>query len=183
MENAARVTSAVEHRNFIIRGVGSIGGIAVGAAIVYYSRGKGVMPAIGAAEWLRRGGVWLDNRIQLKSASESIARGVPNVSLEEAKHAAANTSGKTRTDKHNASPRTGSDSVFIDGHNASRRGDIVECNGLILDGAPNIFYGGTQLSAKERAEEQVPLGLKVLEGPIKIANEFKPPLWFNLLLR
>jgi hypothetical protein len=177
VERAARVTSPVEHRDYTLRATGSVLGVLAGAAIVIIGRGRprAIKAGIGVANYGRQGGIAIDGMVKLKSGSEKIVKGVPSVILEEEKHEAANTSPKTKTDQHAASPKTGSDSVFIEKYPASRRTDRVECKGTIIEGAPHILYGGGLTSAELELMPDLPKPLQVLEAMIVAANNVANP--------
>ncbi|MDI1475987.1 hypothetical protein [Polyangium sp. y55x31] len=172
VEQAARVTSSVDHKSFNIQIVYTLGGVALGALIVFTG---GASLAVFAAAATVAGtsqsiGNLIDKYVDPRDASEKIVKGVEHVFLEEAKNRAANVSPQTRTDQHDESPATGSNCVFIENAPASRRTDFTKCNGLIIDGAPHIFYGGEPTDQSKRPEEKAPLALQVVQKTVDAAG-------------
>ncbi|UQA57165.1 hypothetical protein [Polyangium aurulentum] len=173
VERAARVTSPVQHMSSTARDIAAPAGIAIGAAIVvsaYFTGGISLLvisAAFGAAGVTTSAGEMLDTYALSPDASEKIEKGVEHVFLEEAKHQAANVSGVTLTDQHVQSPTTGSESITIETGKASRRYDLTQCNGQIVDGAAHILYGGVPgRESDEPGDAPTPLWRDVIEKGI-----------------
>lgn len=172
VEQAARVTSSVDHKSFNIQIAYTAGGIALGALIVFTGGASLAVFAVAAtvAGTTQSVGNLIDKYVNPRDASEKIVKGVEHVFLEEAKNRAANVSPQTRTDQHDESPVTGSNCVFIESMPASRRTDFTKCNGLIIDGAPHIFYGGEPTDQSKRPEESAPVALQVVQKTVDAAG-------------
>lgn len=182
VERAARVTSPVEHGSIVNQQIYTVGGVVVGALIIFTGGASLAVFALAAAAagTTKSVGTLLDHYVAPTTASEKIAKGVPNVIYEEEKREAANVSPKTRTDEHNEQPLIGSDSVFIENMPACRRFDTTKCNGIILDGAPHIFIGGNPGVAGKKPGEVLPTWTKVLGKTIDAAGLVSlPKTWLE----
>lgn len=79
-------------------------------------------------------------------------------------------------DKENKPPRIaqGSSSVFINNQPAARQGDKLECSAAIVEGSPNVFIGGGQVTYLDIQPEFPPWQRAIL-GAITIASYLLPP--------
>ncbi|NUQ77658.1 MAG: hypothetical protein HUU21_29320 [Polyangiaceae bacterium] len=149
VERAARVTSPVEHSSMLLRNE-AYPKIAV---LFTVSVATGQVEGVEAASWLVDLAKFGDEYLLPAEVSEWIVEGVDHVFLQKPRFRAANVSEKTITSKDHSSPATGSDSVYIENRPASRRFDFTLCGGKIVDGAEDIYYGGTPASKEERPPE------------------------------
>lgn len=176
LDEAARVTSPVGHDSNTWTHVGTVGvgiaalgvftgGLSVGAGLLYIG-------LVGAG---KSAGGLADQYLAGEDASEKIASGVVHVLLDPEKYQAANASEVTRTDEHDEAVKNGSDTVFIEGWPASRRGDATHCPGVgvIRGGSKHIFYGGAQTES-EAGQYLGPL-MKGLGFVIDVAGFLKKP--------
>ncbi|WP_251315957.1 cyclic di-3',5'-guanylate-activated glycosyltransferase NrfB [Escherichia coli] len=79
-------------------------------------------------------------------------------------------------DKENKPPRIaqGSSNVFINNQPAARKGDKLECSAAIVEGSPDVFIGGEQVTYLDIQLEFPPLQRMILGG-ITIASYLLPP--------
>lgn len=68
----------------------------------------------------------------------------------------------------------GSSSVFINNQPAARQGDKLECSAAIVEGSPNVFIGGEQVTYLDIQPEFPPWQRAILGG-ITIASYLLPP--------
>lgn len=150
---AARVTSKVGHESNVATHIGTAVGVVAGGVVIYLSGGLGTAPVVSIlATYLGTGnavGHLTDRYIVDETATEQIRVGVEHVYLDEERYEAANASSDTRTDEHDGEVITGSSSIVIVKHPASRLTDATDCSGVIRTGSPHIYYGGDQASGAE----------------------------------
>ncbi|HAE4697493.1 TPA: type IV secretion protein Rhs [Salmonella enterica subsp. enterica serovar Enteritidis] len=79
-------------------------------------------------------------------------------------------------DKESKPPRIaqGSSNVFINNQPAARQGDKLECSAAIVEGSPNVFIGGEQVTYLDIQPEFPPWQRAILGG-ITIASYLLPP--------
>ncbi|ECK9504174.1 RHS repeat-associated core domain protein [Salmonella enterica subsp. enterica serovar Infantis str. SARB27] len=79
-------------------------------------------------------------------------------------------------DKENKPPKIaqGSSNVFINNQPAARQGDKLECSAAIVEGSPNVFIGGEQVTYLDIQPEFPPWQRAILGG-ITIASYLLPP--------
>jgi hypothetical protein len=83
-----------------------------------------------------------------KDIVEEIAAGAQSVFVHEDRQPAAKAAPTTTLTRDVGDwVCTGSDSVFIELCNASRRSDHATCDGQVVTGAPTVFYGGAKVLA------------------------------------
>ena len=79
-------------------------------------------------------------------------------------------------DKENKPPRIaqGSSNVFINNQPAARKGDKLECSAAIVEGSPDVFIGGEQVTYLE-IQLEFPPWQRMILGGITIASYLLPP--------
>ncbi len=79
-------------------------------------------------------------------------------------------------DKENKPPRIaqGSSNVFINNQPAARKGDKLECSAAIVEGSPDVFIGGEQVTYLD-IQPEFPPWQRMILGGITIASYLLPP--------
>ena len=79
-------------------------------------------------------------------------------------------------DKENKPPRIaqGSSNVFINNQPAARKGDKLECSAAIVEGSPDVFIGGEQVTYLD-IQLEFPPWQRMILGGITIASYLLPP--------
>ncbi len=79
-------------------------------------------------------------------------------------------------DKENKPPRIaqGSSNVFINNQPAARQGDKLECSAAIVEGSPDVFIGGEQVTYLD-IQPEFPPWQRMILGGITIASYLLPP--------
>ncbi|HCN4649232.1 TPA: phage adsorption protein NrfB [Escherichia coli] len=79
-------------------------------------------------------------------------------------------------DKENKPPRIaqGSSNVFINNQPATRKGDKLECSAAIVEGSPDVFIGGEQVTYLD-IQPEFPPWQRMILGGITIASYLLPP--------
>ncbi len=79
-------------------------------------------------------------------------------------------------DKENKPPRIarGSSNVFINNQPAARKGDKLECSAAIVEGSPDVFIGGEQVTYLD-IQPEFPPWQRMIPGGITIASYLLPP--------
>ncbi len=68
----------------------------------------------------------------------------------------------------------GSSNVFINNQPAARKGDKLECSAAIVEGSPDVFIGGEQVTYLD-IQPEFPPWQEVILGGITIASYLLPP--------
>lgn len=79
-------------------------------------------------------------------------------------------------DKENKPPRIaqGSSNVFINNQPAARKGDKLECSAAIVEGSPDVFIGGEQVTYLD-IQLEFPPWQRMILGGITIVSYLLPP--------
>lgn len=159
LERAARVGDPVEHTHRFGGGVlGAIAGVAIGVALVAAApvtlAGLGIvagaMVVAGAASTVITAtlvgegvGETLGAHVAAPNAGD-IADGAHSVFTGPGMPRAARMSDPVKCHSGQTIAE-GSDTVFIESWNASRKGDATQCDGKIQDGCPTVLIGGNPI--------------------------------------
>jgi uncharacterized Zn-binding protein involved in type VI secretion len=179
LEPAARVGDPVEHSHrFSFGMIGAIAGVALGVALVVLTAPIS-LPAIAAAGVIGgtlmvagAAGTVITSTLVVEGVGETIGSHVaaPNAGdILDGAHSVFTGPGQPKAARmsdpvkcHSGeSIAEGSDTVFIENWNASRKGDATTCAGKIQDGCASVLIGGNPI------------------GRAGTANRSELPVWFQ----
>jgi uncharacterized Zn-binding protein involved in type VI secretion len=136
-------------------------GLVVGAALIIGTGGLAAPALIGAVLAGGAMGAWIGEFAGslsfLNNETGNIATGSPDVfvNFKPLARAIADTGKCNKDGSQPPQIATGSSNVFINGFPAARVDDKLICGSFIVEGSPNVFIGGGQVTLKT-VEEEVP---------------------------
>ncbi len=136
-------------------------GLMVGAALIIGTGGLAAPALIGAALAGAAMGAWVGEFAGslsfFNNETGNIATGSPDifVNFKPLARAIADTGKCNKDGPEPTQIATGSSNVFINGFPAARVDDKLICGSFIVEGSPNVFIGGGQVTFKT-VEEEVP---------------------------
>ncbi len=152
LERAAHVTMPVTHGSRIMTNTLTVGGAIVGGAGGAFAGapagGVGAIPGgiAGASTGSSIGGSAgkvLDSAIMDERVRGNIIDGAPTVLVGEERQRAANADpARKEAGCDNAPISEGSETVYAEKWNFSRKNDRTDCGGKISDGCPTVHIGG-----------------------------------------
>lgn len=158
---ASRVGDGIEHADQRLGNVIALGFGVAGAAVAIFCspvlvpagvfasgltialQARNVMQLVSFVGNVLGTGVAVGSLTDGRAIAGRIREGAPSVHIGIGAKNAANASELTVVDCHDSWVAQGSETVFVEDANASRKGDKTECGGVIAEGCATVLIGGT----------------------------------------